>query len=211
MHGNPKISKGTINEAIELDGVDDFVSIDDPKSIPSGNDAYAIELWFNADAIGERGFMGWGNWGTGNQVTAFRLRENGCGGEPAPLVGKGGAGGCLRHYWWGNDIGVQIGNVIGEWHHTVAQFDGTTRSLWLDGEKLAEDKPVGHDAKAENVTIGVTFNTEFFDGIIDELRLYNRGFSKAEIQRNYKATSNAAVKPAGKLSTCWGKIKCALD
>ncbi len=195
MHGAPPTSEGKINEAIELDGADDYVSIDAPKSIPSGNDAYAIEAWFFADvAAGAKGIMGWGNWGSGNQVNALRLMDHG-----------------FRHYWWGNDLDWATNTITGEWHHIIAQFDGTTRALWFDGEQITSDKPAGHNAQIADVNIGVTNNrTEFFDGKIDELRLYNRGLSEAEIQQNYNAESNIlAVNPARKVSICWAEIKAS--
>lgn len=192
IHGDPPISDGRINEAIEYSaGV--FVSIDDPKDIPSGDDTYAIEAWFFANtAAGAKGIMGWGTWGAGNQVNALRLMNHG-----------------FRHYWWGNDLDWATDNITGEWHHIIAQFDGTTRSLWFDGEEITSDKPAGHNCQIADVNIGVTNNrTEFFDGIIDEVRLYDRGLTEDEILKNYKAESNAsAVNPARKLSTCWGKLK----
>lgn len=192
MHGGPKTSEGKINEAIELDGVDDYVSIDDPKSIPSGNDTYAIEAWFFANTAGAKGIIGWGNWGSGNQVNALRLKGHG-----------------FRHYWWGNDLDWATNKITEKWHHVIAQFDGSTRSLWFDGEQINSDQPAGHNAKVADVNIGVTNNrTEFFDGKIDELRLYERALTEDEILKNYKAESNEmAVNPAGKLSSFWGRIK----
>ena len=193
MQGGPKTAEGKINEAIELDGADDFVSIDAPKSIPKGNDTYAIEAWFFADvASGAKGIMGWGSWGAGNQVNALRLKDHG-----------------FRHYWWGNDLDWATNSITGEWHHVIAQFDGKTRSLWFDGKMITSDQPAGHNAQIADVNIGVTNNRgEFFDGKIDELRLYSRGLSEDEVRKNFEAKSNTmAIDSAGKLSTLWGQIK----
>jgi len=191
--GEPKISNdGKINEAIELDGTDDYISIDDPQDIPSGNDTYAIEAWFFANTTGAKGIMGWGNWGNSNQVNAIRLMNHG-----------------FRHYWWGNDLDQATATITGAWHHIIAQFDGTTRALWFDGELINSDNPAGHNAQIADVNIGTTNNrTEHFDGLIDEVRLYNRGLTEAEIQQNYQATEfGAAVNLADKVASTWGKIK----
>jgi len=191
--GDPQISDdGKINEAIELDGAGDYISIDAPQDIPSGNDNYAIEAWFYANTTGAKGIMGWGNWGNGNQVNALRLMNQG-----------------FRHYWWGNDLDWATNTITGEWHHIIAQFDGTTRALWFNGEEITSDNPAGHNAQIADVNIGTTNNrTEHFDGLIDEVRLYNRGLTEAEIQQNYEATAfGAAVNPADKVASMWGKIK----
>jgi len=191
--GDPQVSNdGKINEAIELDGAGDYISIDAPQDIPSGNDTYAIEAWFYANTTGAKGIMGWGNWGNGNQVNALRLMDQG-----------------FRHYWWGNDLDKATATITGAWHHIIAQFDGTTRALWFNGELINSDTPAGHNAQIADVNIGTTNNrSEHFDGLIDEVRLYNRGLTEAEIQQNYEATAfGAAVNPADKVASMWGKIK----
>ena len=115
----------------------------------------------------------------------------------------------FRHYWWGNDLDQATGDISGDWHHVIAQFDGNTRSLWMDGEMINSDQPAGHNAQIADVNIGVTNNrSEFWDGRLDEMRLYNRALDEEEIQQNYKVSSNVmAVESTGKLSTLWGKIK----
>jgi hypothetical protein len=46
-----------------------------------------------------------------------------------------------------------------------------------------------------------------FNGIIDEVRIYNRALNKDEIQQNYKSTSQLSVEQADKLAVTWCKIK----
>jgi hypothetical protein len=46
------------------------------------------------------------------------------------------------------------------------------------------------------------------NGIIDEVKIYDRALNENEIQQNLKATSNTlAVEPVNKLIITWGKIK----
>jgi hypothetical protein len=45
-----------------------------------------------------------------------------------------------------------------------------------------------------------------FNGLLDELRLYNRGLSQAEIEKNRDAIG-LAIEPAEKLALTWGTIK----
>ena len=192
--GDGVAAQGKIGEALELDGAGDYVSIGEPKDIPAGDDTYAIEAWFFTDIMKIGGIMGWGTWGSGNQVNALRIGTDVNG---------------FRHYWWGNDLDKATGDISGDWHHVIAQFDGTMRSLWMDGEMINSDQPAGHNAQIADVNIGVTNNrSEFWDGRLDEMRLYNRALDQEEIQQNYSVSSNVmAVESTGKLSTLWGKIK----
>lgn len=194
MMGNAKVSEGKISQALDLDGAGSYVSIAQPQDIPKGNDTYAIEAWFYANIMKVEGIIGWGAWGTSNQVNALRLGTDVNG---------------FRHYWWGNDLDKATGDISKAWHHIIAQYDGKTRSLWLDGELIISDTPAGHNAQIADVNIGVTNNrSEFWNGKLDEMRLYNRALKEDEILKNFKVISNAvAVAPAGKLSVCWGMIK----
>ena len=45
-----------------------------------------------------------------------------------------------------------------------------------------------------------------YNGLLDELRLYNRGLSQEEIENNLEA-EGLAVQPAQKLALTWGTIK----
>jgi hypothetical protein len=194
MMGNAKISEGKIGQALELDGSGSFVNISQPVDIPKGNDNYAIEAWFYTNEMKVGGIMGWGTWGTSNQVNALRIGTDVNG---------------FRHYWWGADLDKATGDISKAWHHVVAQYDGKTRSIWFDGKMINSDTPVGHNTQIADVNIGVTNNrSEFWNGKLDEMRLYNRGLSEDEILKNFRAESNVmAVKSAEKLGICWGKIK----
>ena len=195
IHGDPQISDdGQVNEAIELNGAADYVSIDEPKAIPGGNDTYALEAWFYADMMATAGIIGWGAWGSGGQVNALRL-----GG--ADVTG-------FRHYWWGPDLDFATGDISGAWHHVAAQFDGTTRSIWFNGEQVISDNPAAHNAQVVDVNIGVTNNRkEFFVGRLDEVRVYNRGLSEDEVIQNMNATGLAVTDLQVKLTTTWASIK----
>ena len=49
----------------------------------------------------------------------------------------------------------------------------------------------------------------YFAGVMDEVRIYNKRLSDAEIMANFSVQSNviAAVQPVGKLATAWGEVK----
>ena len=130
-------------KALQFDGQNDFVSLPDSSSLPSRNGSYTLEAWIKPDAMGDRGIIGWGPWGRKSQVNALRLMGNGQ----------------IRHYWWGNDLDVSVGNLAdGKWHHVAATFDGKTRRVYVDGVLKGSDVPPAHKLPvvAKNIRIGST-------------------------------------------------------
>jgi hypothetical protein len=80
---------------------------------------------------------------------------------------------------------------IGEWAHVSATFDGTTARLYLNGDEIVSgDFALNAAGEAANMGIGCVTgggagysgNGEVFLGDIDEVRIYNRALSGAEIQ-----------------------------
>ena len=45
-----------------------------------------------------------------------------------------------------------------------------------------------------------------FEGIIDEVRIYNRALDESEVKANM-ISDGTAVNPADKVASMWGKIK----
>ena len=46
----------------------------------------------------------------------------------------------------------------------------------------------------------------YFEGVIDEISVYNRALSAAEVKKN-KLAKGLTVKPRGKLALVWGGVK----
>ncbi|MCZ6801974.1 MAG: LamG domain-containing protein [Nitrospirae bacterium] len=112
----------------------------------------------------------------------------------------------------GSGSNSEVEVALNEWQHVVGQVvGGNTHRYYINGE-LAGDFPGQNPppglADTENVLIGKTHeNSREFDGLIDEVRIWNRALSEEEIQ-NYMNTGNVtAVEPAGKLATAWGALK----
>lgn len=167
--------------AIRFDGQNDHITIPDNLSLPSGNNSYTLEAWIKPEVMGDRGILGWGTWGTQSSVNALRLMGNGS----------------IRHYWWSNDLDVNVGNLAdGNWHHVAATFDGTTRSVYVDGILKGSDVPRPHKVpvRAKNVRIGSTNNGEYFQGSIDDVAIWNRALTQSELVQRQIMPPNPADK-----------------
>jgi hypothetical protein len=73
------------------------------------------------------------------------------------------------------------------WHHVTGVFDGTNEILYIDGfEALREPASVSSLGSTTGIlSIGTStsggFGGTYFNGIIDEVRLFNRALSHYEI------------------------------
>jgi hypothetical protein len=80
--------------------------------------------------------------------------------------------------------------TIGAWTHCVVNVTGNSIEAWIDGvlcAKKQREYETYFDTPDEPVFIGNCFAigegmNNHFNGIIDELRIYNRGLTKEEIQ-----------------------------
>lgn len=114
----------------------------------------------------------------------------------------------------------------GKWHHIV-YMDGEPfaddpgngwkqRYFYVDGEEKSRGR---HNTSnrdnilpyTEPIYLGaVNTNgkaTKFFRGIIDEVRVYDRGLTYEEILQNYQSRIGLGVEPTHKLPTVWGTLK----
>lgn len=164
--------KGRANSAYSFNGTSNYIGLPNGAAL-TGNSPYTIAAWIKPSSYGTFGIIGWGTYGSNYQVNALRLSSNG-----------------LVNYWWNAELLPTVAGLAnGQWHHVLAEFDGTTRSIYVDGSSVASDSPGSiHNMSANNVTIGVTNSNEFFSGSIDDVRVYNRALSATEIQTLYTAS-----------------------
>ncbi|QKG55052.1 LamG domain-containing protein [Hymenobacter sp. BRD67] len=90
----------------------------------------------------------------------------------------------LENYWWGPDLVTTTADLSGSWHHVAATYDAVanTRTLYLDGAAISSDHPGAHAVpNANNVTIGTTNGNEYFNGSIDEVRVWNVARTQAQL------------------------------
>lgn len=92
--------------------------------------------------------------------------------------------GGFRHYWWGADLdcsGAQCPLSAGNWYHVASTWDGTTRKLYLNGVLKRSDTPGANNATAANFHIGKTCCSEYFNGLIDDVAIFSRALTQAEV------------------------------
>ncbi len=92
----------------------------------------------------------------------------------------------------------------GAWHHGAVTFDGENLRMYVDGQPQKQVIPCRAEiaAIADDLTIGMNRSRpsprekgQSFDGMIDELMIFNRVLSAEEIKAMVSAVDPRAVKP----------------
>jgi len=96
--------------------------------------------------------------------------------------------------------------VDNKWHHLLANWNSTGMSLFVDAEldTYNAEAVVLDSHVPSKATIGASYSAEgdqnyqsYFQGWIDELQVYNRSLSLAQIQRLHADGSNAVASDRG--------------
>ncbi len=117
--------------------------------------------------------------------------------------GAGGTNPGLNHPVLGTTV-----IALNTWYHAAVTYDGTTWNLYLNGSlettlfigKPLQNLSIQHAAIATAInSTGV--NQGYFDGIIDEVRLWNKALTVDEIRSNI---NKKIMSPTSNLQARWG-------
>jgi len=165
MNG-PKWVAGYDDGALEFDGSDDYVNFGNTINWPAGTSARSMCGWAKTDSIigGWRWIAAYGSAGT-SQAMFIGINGN-------SLYGGG----------YGDDVFIDGYWEIDVWHHICLTYDGTTARLYADGIEVASEAK-SWDLILNRAHIGRQVNDylEFWDGMIDDVRIYNKALTQDEI------------------------------
>ncbi len=82
-----------------------------------------------------------------------------------------------------------------DWHHIVGIFDGEAIHLYMDNKQLVNSEVPGNAFEGSmQLGIGGSYNhwrsSENFNGMIDEVRIYNRALNENDVEELYKQESS---------------------
>ncbi len=78
----------------------------------------------------------------------------------------------------------------GQWYHLAGTNDGSSLKIYVDGIPKAEVTSVGYSGVNYNAYIGCDSSYAFFNGVIDDVRVYNRALSEEELLQLYRKAFN---------------------
>lgn len=179
-------SAGKYGGAYSFNGSTSYINVPDSASLDLTT-GMTLEAWVKTTAADG----GWHNvmmkQQTGMLVYAL-YAETGTTGPGAEVYTSGGSDyAAYRSYTLDTAV----------WKHVVATYDGATVRLWVNGFENASIAGGGAIATSSGVLRigGNGVWGEYFSGTIDEVRIYNRALSQAEIQSDM-TTAVAGTAPA---------------
>ena len=82
---------------------------------------------------------------------------------------------------------------VGWWYHLAGVYNGTDMIIYINGESNASVPQWGNiESSTAPVLVGRRRigDDRFFEGVIDEVKIYNRSLSAAEVMEQYSGTTS---------------------
>ena len=147
------------------------------SNLPVGNSEYTYIIWVQlGSSWNGNGFMSIGPFGISNEANAFRA----------------GTTNQLINYWWGNDLSASTSlSLTNDWFNAVVKYDGTTRSIWVNGTLVGNDIPGGgHNVTTSALQVAKTAGNEYLNGNVGEVLIYNVAIQDPQIPQYFNNTKS---------------------
>jgi len=176
--GDPTYEAGVFGQAISLDGDGDYVDCGlDPKF--DITDQITFMYWIKVVALDKE-------WNTVLSRGDDSWRSSRADFNNFMEAAVGGTSG---NYLYGV---TPVDD--GQWHHIAAVYDGTTFYLYADGALDASEPSTGQ-ITASSYPLYIGDNSQatgrFWNGLIDDVMIFNRALSEEEIQRLIQSSAGA--------------------
>jgi len=176
--GDPSWTSGKFGNALSFDGDGDYVLLPNSNTILNTN-TFTIETWFktsvNHPAYG----------GTEGRIVNL-ARDNAGYSAVALYVEENNVAVCYRNTTAFKHLKHAVNYYDDVWHHIAVTYNNATYRLYYDGVEveLIDDTFYGFGTSA--AYLGTYNGSErFFNGTIDEVRIWNRALTDIEIGDNY--------------------------
>ncbi len=199
-YNNSGIIYGTIftsgkqGKALNFDGIDDYVNIKDINEA-EGTNKLTIETWVKPRVRA----VGTTNPAILAKYYAWNLHVNYNNNGFAFEFNDGGG-------WSTDTVTYNAALSTDIWYHVVARYDGSTCKIFVNGNEVASANCNGDITTNSNtVKVGQWSNNEWFNGSIDEVRIYPYALSKEQIASHYALEYNKIVTQettAGEIYQC---------
>jgi hypothetical protein len=169
---------GLVGSALSFDrSAKDRVRVGVPD-VPSGDSPRSISAWIYPSAgVSQVGnIVAWGDGLSYNSRWSTLVIMPGNGNGEVEVVGEG------------NDVTGPALVPEGVWTHIAATYDGSLTIIYINGTVAASQAPPegAYDTDPDQpLMIGTNTenrDSEYFSGLIDELRIYDRALSLSEVQ-----------------------------
>ena len=171
-------TEGEIDGAAALDGVSAKIALN-ASGFPSGGAARTISVWFKANAF-PNNYNDVFSYGTPSQDLAngFTVHQN-----------------SLYFFGYGDDFNSNTVIKPNKWYYAVGTFDGANADLYINGALDNTAIKTTWNTAGSKAYIGEQINdaSEYFDGVIDEVRITNSVQTSDWIATEYSNQSSPST------------------
>ncbi|MBI4930395.1 MAG: choice-of-anchor D domain-containing protein [Bacteroidetes bacterium] len=172
----------TSDYSARFDGNGDVIYRNVPSGLPTGNTPVTVEAWIYPQGYNDasyNGIVSWGNRGCTGNGFVLSIQSNG---RPSMAL-------------WCNDFvpGSGPAATLNQWNHIACVLNGTSVTLYMNGVPVSGTISPTQGFTSTNLAIGCTdWWGRFFTGRIDEVRIWNKARTQAEIlsTMNQELTGN---------------------
>jgi concanavalin A-like lectin/glucanase superfamily protein len=167
-----------VGNALSFNGTSDTVTVLDSGALDL-NTGMTLEAWVNPSSLS--------GWNTvmlkerGPNALSYGLYANDGAPQPGGLAVPAG-------YQRNGSIDQAIRGTtalpLGVWSHLAVTYDGARQRIYVNGVEVAnrvQTGPITVGTQPLRIGGNQSFGGEFFRGLIDEVRVYNRALTAAEI------------------------------
>lgn len=199
INGGVTFVAGEVAQTFSFDGSTGFVSVPDSPSLDI-TDAITIDAWINPSTVGDP-----------SGLVFLMFKGDSCCGDTQSYG-----------FLWGTESMLQsiifrLGNSttnteirsdpipLNEFTHVAGTYDGTTMRLYINGVlDVSGTTTLGQlQVTASPLIIGSSLRNgttqNFFQGLVDEVEIFNRALSADEILAIYNAGSSGKCKPQSRV------------
>jgi len=181
---------GKLGKALDFDGMDDKVAIANNVNSYLNMTNGSISLWYKSGSGAASGDKLFDFESSGDYlIIGFSTVHS------LSLVHRADFGTSMS-------IGLEIPDITTDagWHHLVFTWDvnggSETLTLTFDGVRYIDNDVIATPAAYSGTAyLANNSGSAYFDGIIDEVRIYNRSLSAAEVKRLYQITKPKVLAP----------------
>lgn len=188
--GDATFAAANVGQGLTLDGAGDYMTIGDPANLKFNGSDFTVEGWFRTTDLPNNG----GSCGSRYPILTYAYGYN-------IEIDLNGHLSFYKYTTVGTSVGVVSSGVvpINQFNHFAAVHTPTEMRIYLNGA-LVGTQAVADAAVFYNGPPRVGYNPcgidhYYFKGLIDELGIYNRALTLAEIQSINSAGTAGKFKP----------------
>jgi hypothetical protein len=168
---------GKYGNGLSFDGADDYLSAADSTSLNISGNALTLSMWLRpAGGAGDQVLLG-KHWNTSMTSPYYQYGLELQSGATTPVFQIGTTSG-VRSASMGSAVSTT------QWSHLAVVFNGTTVKFYVNGALVStENLSATITARPNPLRMGADADTsQFYQGLLDDVRIYNRAQTAAEIQ-----------------------------